>query len=154
MAVSKLIEFLDAQDVRYVTISHSGAFTAPEIAASAHIKGRELAKTVMVRVNGRLAMTVLPASHKVDLGLLKRGLDAESVALAAEQDFRGLFLDCHAGAMPPFGNLYGLDVLVAPALAEDEEIAFNACCHTKLIKMAFADFQRLVQPRILAFSKP
>jgi len=153
MAVSKLIEYLDSHNVRYVTISHSQAFTAPEIAASAHIKGKELAKTVIVRINGRLAMAVLPASQHVDFGLLEMAIGAGKVQLATEQEFRGLFLDCQVGAMPPFGNLYGVDVFVAATLADDEEIAFNACCHTKLIRMAYRDFERLVQPKIIHFAR-
>lgn len=153
MPVSKLIEYLDSNKVRYVTISHSQAFTAPEIAASAHIKGKELAKTVIVRVNGTLAMAVLPASHHIDFDLLEKAIGGGKVQLATEQEFRGLFLDCQVGAMPPFGNLYGIDVFVASTLAEDEEIAFNACCHTKLIKMSYKDFERLVQPKVITFAK-
>lgn len=153
MPVSKLIEYLDSNKVRYVTISHSQAFTAPEIAASAHIKGKELAKTVIVRVNGTLAMAVLPASHHIDFDLLEKAIGGGKVKLATEQEFRGLFLDCQVGAMPPFGNLYGIDVFVAATLAEDDEIAFNACCHTKLIKMKYKDFERLVQPKIITFAK-
>lgn len=154
MAVSKLIEYLDSHKVKYVTISHSRAFTAPEIAASAHIKGKELAKTVIVRINGKLAMAVVPASEKVVFDMLERAIGGGQVQLATEQEFRGLFLDCEVGAMPPFGNLYDVDVYVAASLADDEEIAFNACSHTKLIKMAYRDFERLVQPKVIHFARP
>ena len=154
MAVSKLIEYLNSNQVKYVTISHSQAFTAPEIAASAHIKGKELAKTVIVRIEGKLAMAVMPASEKVVFGMLEQAIGGGKVQLATEQEFRGLFLDCEVGAMPPFGNLYGIDVYVAASLADDEEIAFNACCHTKLIKMAYKDFERLVQPKVMHFARP
>jgi Ala-tRNA(Pro) deacylase len=152
MPVSKLVEFLDENHVKYVTITHSQAFTAPEIAASAHIKGKELAKTVMVRIDGHLAMAVLPGSMHIDFARLEKAIGQGKVTLASEQEFRGLFLDCQVGAMPPFGNLYGIDVYVARALAEDEEIAFNACCHTRLIKMSYRDFERLVQPKVIDFT--
>jgi Ala-tRNA(Pro) deacylase len=152
MPVDKLREFLDSHDVRYVLISHSKAYTAQEIAASARVPGRELAKTVMVKVDGEVAMSVLPASYKVDVQSLREALGVDSVELAEEREFGPLFPDCDLGAMPPFGNLYGMKVYVAQSLAEDAEIAFNACSHTELIRMSYADFERLVKPVVLKFS--
>jgi len=149
MPVTKLKEFLDANGVKYVSISHSQAFTAMEVAESAHVQGKEMAKTVILNVDGRLQMAVLPAIQKVDLDLLRRGLGATSVELAPEQEFRSDFPGCEVGAMPPFGNLYGLDVLVEPRLAADREIAFNAGTHTELIRLAYQDFERLVRPRLV-----
>jgi Ala-tRNA(Pro) deacylase len=152
MPINKLREFLDAHEVKYVAIKHSLAYTAQEIAASAHIPGRELAKTVIVKVDGKMAMAVLPSSYRVDLEALKRATGAKTVELATEGEFKDLFPECHAGAMPPFGNLYGMDVYVAESLREDEEIAFNACSHTELIRMSYKDYERLVKPKILRFS--
>jgi len=152
MPVRKLKEFLDTRGIRYVTIQHSPAFTAKEIAASAHIPGKQLAKTVMVRVNGRMAMAVLPASYSIDFHLLREVCGAERVELATEREFRDMFMECEVGAMPPFGNLYGMEVFVAGTLAEDEEIAFNAGTHRELIKMAYADFERLVNPVVAEFA--
>ena len=152
MPVAKLKSFLDEKGVKYVTIRHSPAFTAQEIAATAHVPGRELAKTVMVEIDGRMAMAVLPASHQVDLELLRATTGAEEVKLATEDDFMRLFADCEVGAMPPFGNLYGMETYVADKLTDDEEIAFNAGNHTELIKLAYSDFARLVEPRVLTFA--
>ncbi|MCP3961684.1 MAG: YbaK/EbsC family protein [bacterium] len=152
MPVQRLKDFLDDNHVKYVTVSHSRAYTAQEIAASAHIKGKELAKTVMIKKDGIMAMTVLPASYQVDLYLLLDAIGADKVELAAEEEFEDRFPGCEIGAMPPFGNLYGMDVYVAPELAEDTEIAFNAGSHTELVKLAYADFARLVKPRVLDFS--
>jgi Ala-tRNA(Pro) deacylase len=152
MTASKLSEYLDSNQIRYVTIKHSGAYTAQEIAASAHVKGKELAKTVIVKVDGELVMAVLPSAYQVDFVELARALGKGKVRLAVEQDFGGRFPDCELGAMPPFGNLYDMPVYVAQALAEDDEIAFNACSHTELIRMKYADFERLVQPKVLKFS--
>lgn len=152
MPISKLKEFLDAEHIRYIVISHSPAFTAQQIAASAHVKGRELAKTVMVKVDGALAMAVLPASQKVDLAQLRDAAGADRIELASEQEFRDRFPDCELGAMSPFGNLYGLQVYVADTLADDEEIAFNAGSFTELVRMAYRDFERLVQPKVLRFA--
>jgi Ala-tRNA(Pro) deacylase len=151
MPVRKLKEFLDQNGVRWVSIVHSPAYTAQEVAASAHIKGRELAKTVMVKVDGKPVMVVLPASQRVDFQVLREVTGGESVVLSSEAEFRELFPDCEAGAMPPFGNLYGMDVYVAPKLAEDVEIAFNAGSHTELMKLRYEDFERLVRPKVAAF---
>ena len=152
MPVKQLKEFLDQNQVKYVSVSHSVAYTAQEIAASAHVKGKELAKTVMVKVDGKMAMAVLPASYKVDFDLLREAIGVDDVELATEKEFRDMFPECEVGAMPPFGNLYGMDVYSARELAEDDEIAFNAGTHTELVKLAYADFERLVKPRVLEFA--
>ncbi|MBP7678704.1 MAG: YbaK/EbsC family protein [Thermoanaerobaculia bacterium] len=153
MPVRKLKEFLDQNGVRWVSIVHSPAYTAQEVAASAHVKGKDLAKTVMVKVDGKPVMIVLPASQRVDFQVLREVTGGQNVVLASEAEFRELFPDCEAGAMPPFGNLYGMDVYVAPKLAEDEEIAFNAGTHTELMKLRYADFERLVKPKVAAFAQ-
>jgi Ala-tRNA(Pro) deacylase len=152
MPVKTFQKFLDAQDIKYVAINHSAAYTAQEIAASAHIPGKELAKTVIVKVNGEMAMAVLPACHRVDFDLLKEAAAVSKVELASEEEFRDKFSECELGAMPPFGNLYGMDVFVADTLAEDEEIAFNCGSHTELIQMSFKDFEATVKPKIVKFS--
>ena len=152
MPVQRLKEFLDSHAVRYVVITHSPAFTAQEIAAHAHIPGKELAKTVMVNIDGAMAMAVLPAAFNVDFAAMENELGAMRVELATENEFRDLFPQCELGAMPPFGNLYGLPVYVARKLAEDETIAFNAGTHRELLRLAYKDFERLVQPRVITFA--
>jgi len=149
MPLSKLREFLDRNQVKYLVISHSVAYTAQGIAALTHIKGKELAKTVMVMVDGKLAMAVVPASFRVDLHRLKKYLKADSVELATEQEFRDRFPDCETGSMPPFGNLYGMDVFADETLAEDYEISFNACTHRELVRMNYEDFVRLTKPLVI-----
>jgi len=152
MPVKKLKEFLEAQNVKYTSIYHSLTYTAQEIAASVHIKGKELAKTVVVKLDGKMAMAVLPASHHVDFDRLKIASGAQDVVLATEKEFKDLFPGCEIGAMPPFGNLYGMDVFVSRALTKDEEIAFNAGSHYELIRLTYKDFERLVNPKIADFS--
>lgn len=146
MPVKRLKEYLNKEHVRYVTIQHSKAYTAHEIAASAHIPHKELAKTVMLNVNGEMAMMVIPATSRVDLERFKEVVGSGNVELASERDFKDKFPDCEVGAMPPFGNLYGMKVFVSQALREDDEIAFNAGSHTELIRLAYQDFERLVRP--------
>lgn len=152
MPVQKLKDFLDSQKVKYVVISHSTAYTAQEIAASAHIPGQQLAKTVVVRLDGQLAMSVLPASYKVDLAALKEATGAQQVELAGEPEFRSQFPECELGAMPPFGNLYDMPVYVDESLTRDEMIAFSAGSHTELIKLSYKDFEALVKPKVLKFA--
>jgi len=153
MTVRLLKQFLDEREVRYVTVRHSPAFTAQEVAASAHISGYEMAKTVMLKVDGKMAMAVLPAPLHVDLRHLKELTGAATIELADEAEFKSMFPECELGAMPPFGKLYGIDTYVADRLTDDEYIAFNAGTHTELIRMRFRDFERLAEPRILAFSR-
>ncbi len=149
MPVQTLKKFLDKHGIKYLTIKHSPAFTAKEIAASAHVSGKELAKTVMIRVNGQMAMAVLPSTLQLDFDVVRNALSAKDVELATEREFKSLFPDCDVGAMPPFGNLYDMDVYVDETLREDEEIAFNAGTHTELVKLAYRDFERLVKPEVL-----
>jgi Ala-tRNA(Pro) deacylase len=152
MPLKKLRDFLDSKNIKYVTIEHSKAYTANEIAATAHIPGKELAKTVMVKIEGKMTMTVLPASYKINFELLQEAAGASNVELSSEQEFKDMFPGCEIGAMPPFGNLYGMEVLVDKSLCEDEEIAFNAGSHTELIRLSYKDFEGLVKPKVVKFS--
>lgn len=149
MPVKKLKEYLDTHKIEYITINHSLAYTAQRIAASAHIPGKDIAKTVVLKVDGKLVMAVLPASCKINLDLLKNVLNASLIEISSEKEFSTLFPDCEVGAMPPFGNLYGMDVYVAEKLTLDEEIAFNAGSHRELIRLAYRDFEKLVKPTVI-----
>lgn len=150
--VRTLKEFLDRNKVKYVSISHSPTYTAQEIAQSAHVPGRKLAKTVIVNLDGKMAMAVLPATEHVDFALLKKAAGAKKAELASEAHFKGRFPECEPGAMPPFGNLYDMAVYASPTLTEDDEIAFNAGSHTELIRLAYKDFERLAKPKVAAIS--
>ena len=152
MPATMLREFLDSRQVKYSTIEHSPAYTAQEIAAISHIPGKELAKSVIVKMDGKVVMAVLPASRRINFSRLKEVTGAKTAELATEREFEELFPDCQLGAMPPFGNLYDMDVLVDKSLTDDEEIAFNACNHRELIRLSLADFTRLVKPAILEFA--
>lgn len=150
MPVQQLKEFLDENHVKYVSIKHSLAYTAQEIAASAHVSGNEMIKTVVVKVDGALALVAMPAPERLDLTRVRARSGAQDATLASESEFVEAFPGCELGAMPPFGNLYGMETYAAPSLARRSDIAFNAGTHTEVIRMAYADFERLVKPRILA----
>lgn len=148
MPLTNLREFLDSHNIKYLVISHSVAYTAQGIAALVHLSGKKLAKTVIVKIDGKLAMAVVPASLHVDLDLLRAAADANAVELAGEREFKNAFPGCETGAMPPFGNLYGMTVYADVSLAEFEEITFNAGTHRELVRMAWNDMTRLVNPQL------
>lgn len=152
MVLKKLREYLDSNHIKYVVLSHSLAYTAQEVAASVHIPGKEVAKTVLVNVNGKMVMAVLPANYNINFNRLMIALGGGDVFLAPENELLELFPDCELGAMPPFGNLYNMEVFVAKSLAEDEEIAFNAGSHTEIIKMDYKDFAQMVEPKEISFT--
>lgn len=152
MPIRRLKTYLDSHHIRYLVMDHSPAFSALEVAEYTHISGRFIAKTVILIIEDQPAMVVLPGTEKVDLEFFKEFCDTHDVRLATEEEFREIFPDCEVGAMPPFGNLYGINVYVAKSLTEDDEIAFNAGNHHQIIKMKYSDLDRLVHPVVLDFS--
>lgn len=151
MPANLLKRYLDKCGIKYVSIMHSPAFTSQEVAESVHVAGRDFAKTVIVKIEGELAMVVLPANRKIVLSDLRELLGCDHLRLAAETEFSNLFPDCESGAMPPFGNLYRIPVYVAAELTDEEDITFNAGTHTEVIKMAYRDFEQLVHPQVVDF---
>ena len=152
MPCPKLKRFLDQNEIKYQLISHPTTYTAQLTAASSHVPPDILAKTVMVIIDGEFAMAVVPAPLRVDLTALHSCIGANTVRLASELEFKEKFADCDAGAMPPFGNLYGMNVYVDEAVAGQKEIAFNSGTHTDTVRMSCADFLRVVNPTVLKFA--
>ncbi|MBZ5567265.1 MAG: YbaK/EbsC family protein [Acidobacteriia bacterium] len=152
MPCPKLKDFLDRNEIKYELIHHPTTYTAQLTAASSHVTADELAKVVMVSRDGKLAMAVVPASQRVDITALHTASGAVSLRLASELEFKQQFPDCDAGAMPPFGNLYGMDVFVDEGLVKQARIAFNAGSHDEVMRLAYQDFVRLVQPKVLRFA--
>lgn len=149
MPTKTVKEFLDQNHVKYISIDHSPSFTAQEIAASAHVSGKQLAKTVILKLGGKLAMVVIPATDHINFSELKDFTGKKDVDLAKEAEFKSRFPGCEVGAMPPFGNLYGMPVYVSSHLIDQGEIAFNAGSHSELLKMSWEDFEKLVHPQVI-----
>jgi Ala-tRNA(Pro) deacylase len=149
----KLKAFLDKSKVGYHVLKHHERFTASEIAQALHVPGQDLAKVVMIQLDGRLVMAVLPANHRVNLAAFAESAGGELAVLATEQEFKDTFPDCEVGAMPPFGNLYGVDVFVDESLTADEQIVFEGGNHHEAVKLAYADFAGLVQPTVADFAQ-
>ena len=146
--LNKLKEFLDSKQVSYEVLAHPVTLTAQHLAAVEHVSGKELAKVVVLRSGSEFMMVVLPAPYHVDLERARTATGKRDLEVARESEFANLFPDCETGAMPPFGNLYNLQVWVDESLARDDEIVFNACTHTQAIRMKYSDFSRLVHPKV------
>ncbi len=150
----KLENYLREHQVSFQTQQHARAFTAQDVAASEHVPGKMVAKVVVVFADGKMVMLVLPASYRVDFAQAGTALEARQVRLAGEAELGAAFPDCEVGAMPPFGNLYHLPVYVDKRLAEDESIVFPVGTHTETMRLAYADFARLVNPVVAEFARP
>jgi Ala-tRNA(Pro) deacylase len=152
MPATRLKAFLDGRGVPYTTTEHAPAYTTQRTAEATHLPGHTLIKTVIVKLDGALAMVVVPACDRVRLDAVARAAGAVRAELATEEEFRGAFPDVEIGAMPPFGNLYGLPVYVSEELEENPTIAFNAGTHTDVMTLRFADFRRLANPTVVRCS--
>ena len=149
----KLKEVLDRAKISYEIYNHPQAFTAQEIAASQHMPGKEMAKVVILKFDGSLAMAVVPASKMVSFERVKAGLGIKDVSLATEGEFTRLFPECEIGAMPPFGELFGLPVYVDLALEKDEAIFFNAGNHQQTVRLKYRDFKEIVKPLVVPLTR-
>jgi Ala-tRNA(Pro) deacylase len=156
MPVQQLKEFLDQGAVEYMCLTHPAAYTARELAHHVKIAGDRIAKTVIIELDGKIAMLVMPATWRIRWDRLSRILDTDFVNLADEQEFQDRFPDCEVGAMPPFGNLFGMTVYCAESLTEQPELAFAAGSHSESLHMKTDDFLELVKPIVLnqGFVKP
>ena len=154
MAIVERVEgVLKKNSIIYNIIKHHEAYTAQEIAEAMHVPGQDLAKVVMVKAKGRYIMTVLPASCRIDFRKLKDVLRETDVRLASEEEFKTVFPDCEAGAEPPFGNLYNIETYVDKSLTEDDQIFFNAGNHYETVVMDYADYDKIVRPRVAEFAE-
>lgn len=152
MPVRPVAEYLDQNNVNYHAYNHSPAITAPEVAHSARIPGANLAKTVIVKGDGELAMAVLPSNMRVSCESLKTIMQVEALTLAEEREFKSCFPHCEVGGMPPLGGLYKMRVFMEQSLLQDDWIAFNAGTHTEIIKMDTGVFKRLINPVLGSFT--
>jgi Ala-tRNA(Pro) deacylase len=154
MAIPQRIrDFLDSQNVFYEAIHHSQAFTAQEVAHSLHVSGKKCVKAVVAEGDHKIVIVVMPASHRLNFQELKAALKVNQLEMLVESELAGLFPDCDVGAIPPIGNLYGLDVWVDRAVASTEKIVFCAGTHEDCIRMRYSDFAKLTRPFLGHFSE-
>lgn len=150
----KITSYLKKNKINYRTLKHEAAYTAQEIAAAQHVSGKQVAKTVLVKIDKNFILAVLPATHLVDFGKLKKLARAKKATLAREEDMSKLFPDIEAGAMPPLGHFYSLPVYADKTLSLNADIAFNAGTHTEMLKIKYKDFEKLNKPTVGTFGKP
>lgn len=154
MSVPRRIrEYLDSQNVPHEWLSHPQAYSAQEVAHTLHVSGKRLAKTVVVSADSRLVMAVLPASHRLIMLELRGALEARRLEMLPEGELAKIFPDCDLGAIPPFGNLYGIDLWVDRAIVDAGQIVFNAGTHVDAVRMDYADYARLAKPHTARFSE-
>jgi Ala-tRNA(Pro) deacylase len=146
-----LLEFLNEHDVKYELLHHPERYTAQELAQVEGVRGSQHAKVVMIKSNGTHQMAVLPSDRMVDIEKLEKST-GEEWKIEMEDEFKGLFPDCETGAMPPFGNLYGMETRVDRSLADNDTIVFEAGTHTDAIKMSYRDYETLAKPMMSDFS--
>ena len=143
----QLIDCLNESKVRYEILHHPEAVTAQRIAQAEHVKGRYHAKVVMIKSGEQRLMAVLPADHQIDLEKVGKVI-GKTASLDSEKEFKSLFPDCAIGAMPPFGNLYGLPTYVDKSLAAQDYIVFEAGTHSDAIKLSYRDYEKIVKPQV------
>jgi len=150
---SRIRDFLDSENVSFEELRHAPAFTGQEIAHTLHLSGKRCAKTVALEGDGRLALAVLPASHRLNLQDLQSVMEVEHLEMLEESELSKFFPDCQPGAIPPFGRLYGMEVWVDQAVCDSEFVVFCAGTHEDCIRMKYSEFAKLTQPRICRFSQ-
>jgi Ala-tRNA(Pro) deacylase len=143
----RLIDCLEQNKIRYELLKHPEAVTAQRIAQAEHVKGRHHAKVVMVKAGDQHVMIAIPADHQIDLKKASSAI-GQPVSLEREGDFKSLFPDCATGAMPPLGNLYGVQTLVDTRLTEQDYVVFEAGTHSDAIKLSYRDYEKIAQPRV------
>jgi Ala-tRNA(Pro) deacylase len=149
MAQQHVVDYLNEHQVSFSTFQHPPAFTAQEIAESAHISGHRLAKTVVVKLDGKLALCIVPATERVNFSRLRHAAGSHTAELASEDEFAGAFPQCEPGATPPFGELFGVDVYAVDSLQKGQPVAFNSGDSSELLMMSWSDFQKLAHPVVL-----
>jgi Ala-tRNA(Pro) deacylase len=148
----KFKAFMQENSLPYEVITHPQAFTAQQVAHAIHESGKVLAKTVILEVDDKNVMCVVPAHHKVKISWVKDLLSAKHIRLTEESKMETLFPDCEIGAMPPIGPLYGMQVIISTELSTQPEIIFNAGTHRHCVKMHYADFEKAVNPMVAEIS--
>lgn len=145
-------QFLRERGIEFEVLPHEATYSAQRMAQAVHVCGDNVAKTVLLKADGRFVLAVLPATHHVYLEMARLAVGAAEIRLADEPDFRAVFSDCELGVLPPFGSQYGLPTLVDASLTEDDEIVFDGNGHREAIRVKFRDYEELERPTIAVFS--
>ena len=138
-----LKDFLDSSGVHYDLVDHPYSVSSMYTATEAHVSGEQLAKGVVLKDDDGYLVAVIPATHHVQLGKLRKQYN-RYFSLADERDLRALFSDCSVGAIPPIGAAYGVDVIFDDCLNECGDVYFEAGDHIDLVHVGAVEFRSLM----------
>jgi Ala-tRNA(Pro) deacylase len=144
---------LDSAGCHYSWSRHGDCFTARGLAQREHVPAGHVIKPVLVSVDGEFVLCALPASHRIDLSLLRMEVGAEEIRLANEEELAGMCGDCELGAEPPIGWLFGLPTFMDESLFDDGQVTFQAGNHREAVTMSFMDYFRLAKPAVGHFGQ-
>jgi Ala-tRNA(Pro) deacylase len=150
--LKRCLAYLKRNGIVYSHSTHMPAYTAREVASAERMPAHRLMKTVVYAGDNGYGMLVLPANYIVNFLEVRRLLGLTEIRLAPEPEQVALFPDCEVGAMPPFGTLFNMPVLVDENIAAAEFMAFSAGTHRDVIRMSGADFHALVNPLVASFA--
>jgi Ala-tRNA(Pro) deacylase len=144
MSIAAMVQTcLSEAGVQYDIIEHPRTSHSTHTAQAAHVPGERLAKSVVLEDGEKYLMAVVPATRSVDLGALHRRLGRE-IGLATEEQVAKLFADCEPGAVPPFGQIYGIETILDEAFVDAEDVYFEGGDHRALVHVNGSDFLKLM----------
>ena len=149
MAVSKkIISFLEKNKVKYEILKHRTVYTAFDKAKTLKIPEKMVGKTLVLKTDGKLAMVLIPANKNLDKEKIKKLLKAKKVELVSERLIKNKFKGVKVGAIPPFGNLWGLRTFIDNSLMREKEIILNGGDYNFSIKLKSKEIKKLVPDSI------
>jgi len=145
----KLVDLLEVEGIKYTHYEHEPVYTSKQAAkARGDTKLHQGAKALVLQADKKLILFVLPADLQADLDALKKYLNVGKLRMASKESVKSK-IGLEVGSIPPLGSVVGLDTYVDKRLSENDEIAFNAGCHDRSIKMRFSDFTKVEKPEIV-----
>lgn len=151
----RVINLLDDNKAEYSVQEFSSVYTAQQLAAETHTPGANVLKTVILHMNKRYIMAVIPADHRLDLEQLTLVLGGNAKPeLVAESELPDLCDDADTGAEAPFGELYGMETVMEGSLHNSEhEVVFLSGSHRRAIRMPVTEYVRIADPILAPISK-
>jgi prolyl-tRNA editing enzyme YbaK/EbsC (Cys-tRNA(Pro) deacylase) len=140
-ATKKILEHLNGLGVSYQKLEHEPVTTSEAAAGARASRLEQGAKALIVKSEDKYYHLIISAAKRVDNNKLRRILGTRRVRFATPDEVRNL-TGCLPGAVPPFGNLFGLRVLMDDALMAEDEVYFNCGSHTISLRMKREDLVR------------
>lgn len=148
----RIASLLNADNIKYRTMEHKAAYTSKEAAEARGTELRQGCKALICRTEKGFIQAIVPGDREIDLEKLRSLIGAKKAELANAEEVREV-TGCNIGSVPPFGNLFGIEVYADAKVAENEIVAFNAGSHTTSIMMGSEDMIRAAKAKAGEFSK-